>query len=489
MRHNRSTKTIAWLLAALSMLSTLSACSSVDTGSEGNAQSTTAAPVIAETTAAPAETEPAYIYPEVTYGGDEFAMLNAEDRYNMIYHLMPAELTGESLSDTRYELNQRIGERFQLKLKETLVPYADIQSYAQQELLANNPVHDVFFLTPLQIATFMSSGYMHNLLDVKGLNIEEEWWNQTLREDGTLMGKYLYYLGGNYHIQGMEATTAVFFNKQMQTDLGLENPYQLVRDGKWTLDKVYELAAQAAQLNGDSSFAYSAGGNSTYGMVTMTNMFTAFVLGSEAYYVEKNSEDKPVIAFTDEHFINVCAKVANLTGAEGLYKYNDHIDLFKADRALMLGCEIKSAANELRDMDSEFGILPVPKYDEAQENYVSNMLWATHFLSIPVTCEDVDRAAIVMDALNYEAMEYVLPVYYDRVCYKGLRDEDSIDMLEIIRSTRYYNWGLSYGWLSSIEPSVNNDYLKQGNGNVAALANSASRVVQKLIDKTIASME
>ena len=484
MRHNRFTRIIAWLLVALTAASALAACSSGDTGNEGNAQTTTAAPAIVETTIPP-ETEPAYVYPDVTYGGEAFAMLNAEDRYSMIYHVLPAELNGESLNDTRYELNKRIEDRFQITLTETKVHYDNIVSTAQQELLANTAVHDVFFLTPLQIANFMNSGYMYNLLDIEGLNFEEPWWDQALRKDGTLMGKYLYYLGGNYHIQPMEATTALFFNKQMLADLGLEDPYQLVRDGKWTLDKLYEMASKAANLNGDSSFTYNAGGSSIYGMASMTSMSTAFVMGCEAFYVEKDSEDKPVIAFTDEHFINACTKIATLTGAEGLHKYSNHIELFKAGRALLLGCEVKSAANELRDMESAFGILPVPKYDEAQANHVSNLYWGTHFFSIPVTCKDVERTAIVMDALNYEAMEYVLPVYYDRVCYKGLRDEDSIDMLEIIRSSRYYNWGLSYGWLDNIEKPVNNDYIAKGNGNVASIVGSAKKVVEKLIQKTL----
>ena len=247
MRQNRFSRTLALLLAALMAAGTFTACaSSTDNGDEGTAQVTTAAPAIAETTPAP-ETEPEYVYPEVTYGGDTFAILNCADRYNMIYHLMPAELTGESLNDTRFELNQRVAERFEIKLSETLIPYAEIQAYAQQELLANTPVHDVFFLTPLQVAAFMNSGYMHNLLDIEEFNIDEPWWTQTLIKDATMRDKYLYYLGGNYHIQAMEATTAIFFNKQMIDNLGMENPYQLVRDGKWTLDKVYEMATQSAR--------------------------------------------------------------------------------------------------------------------------------------------------------------------------------------------------------------------------------------------------
>lgn len=486
MRQNRFSRTLAMILAALITAGMFTACASSDNNPKGEAQSTTAAPAIAETTPAP-ETEPEYVYPEVTYGGDEFAMLNAEDRYNMIYHVLPTEVTGEALNDTRYELNKRTEDRFQITLSETKIPYADLQAYAQKELLAQTAVHDVFFLTPLQTAAFMTSGYMQNLLEINELNLEKPWWDQTLRVDNTLMD-HLYFLGGAYHLQEMEATSAMFFNKEMLTNLGLEDPYTLVRDGKWTHDKLYEMSAQAAQLNGDTSFAYNAGGSSVYGTVTMTNIFTAFVLGSEAYYVEHGDDGKPVITFNTEHFYDVCAKVAKLTSAEGLYKYNNHIELFKANRALFLGCEVKSAANELRDMDSEFGIIPIPKYDEAQENYVSNLLWATHFFTIPVTCDDPARAAIIMDAMNYEAMKEVLPVYYDRVCYKGLRDEDSIEMLELIRSTLYYNWGLSYGWLDAIEKPVNNDYLKAGNGNVAPLAARAVTVVENLIKKTLDSL-
>lgn len=487
MRQNRFTRTIAWLLVALTAAGTLAACSSSDSGNEGNAQTTTAAPAIAETTAAP-ETEPPYVYPDVTYGGDEFAILNAADRYAMLYQLMPAELNGESLNDERYKLNQEVAERYQITLKETQVAYNDLQTYAQQEVLANTPVHDIFYLSPKQIAALMNAGYMHNLLDVEKLNIEEDWWDQTLIEAGTLKEKYLYYLGGNYHLQGFEGTTCIFFNKKMMSDLNLELPYQLVRDGKWTMDKLYEYASKAANLNGDTSFDYNASGSSIYGIATITNLMPAFIMGSNAYYVEKDEADMPVISFTSEHFQNVCTKIAALTGSEGIYKAKDEVALFMADRALMIGAEVKAAANEMRDMQSEFGMLPIPKYDEAQEDYVTNMYWASHMVSIPVTCKDVDRAAIVIDTLNYEAAERLLPVYYDRVSYKGLRDQDSIDMLEIIRSSRYYNWGLSYGWLDSIEPTVHS-MLVEGNGNISALAASASKVVQKLIDKTMSSME
>lgn len=484
MRHTL-TRAIAALLVALMALSTLAACAS---DGDGDVADTTAAP--AATTTAPAaettapETEPAYAYADVNYKGADFAMLNAADRYNMLYQLMPAEINGEALNDERFKLNQSVAERYGITLKETQVAYNDLLTYAQNEVLANTPVHDVFFLSGKQIASLMNAGYLHNLLDVKGLNLEEDYWDQTLIADGTLKDKYLYYLGGNYHLQGFEGTTCIFFNKKMMGDLGLALPYDLVRAGKWTMDELYAYAAKAANLNGDASFAYKENGASIYGIATIVNLMPAFIMGSNAYYVEKNETGEPVIAFTNEHFQNVCEKIANLTSAEGIYKAKNEVALFMQDRALMIGAEIKAAANEMREMQSEFGLLPIPKYDEKQENYVTNMYWATHLLSIPVTCADLDRAAIVMDTMHYEASENLLPVYYDRVCYKGLRDEDSIDMLEIIRETRYLNWGLSYDWLGAIEPTVH-DMLVNGNGNVASLAKAASRAVERLIQKTM----
>ena len=319
----------------------------------------------------------------MNYGGAEFAILNAKDRYAMLYQLMPAEITGETLNDERYWLNAEISERYGITLKETQVDYNDLLAFAQKEVLSGTPEHDIFYLSPKQIASLMNSGYMHNVLDIEKLNIDGDWWDQNLIETGTLKDEYLYYLGGNYHLQGFEGTTCVFFNKEMISTLKLEMPYDIVREGKWTMDKMYEYASAAANLNGDASFAYSSNGSAVYGIATITNMMPAFIMGCDAYYVEKDENGTPVLGFTSEHFQNVCSKIATLISAQGIYKAEDEVDLFMANRALMIGAEIKAAANEMRNMNTEFGMLPVPKYDEAQENYVTNMYWATMWSPSP----------------------------------------------------------------------------------------------------------
>ena len=441
-----------------------------------------------ETTAATAETEPPYEYADVNYGGADFMILNAEDRYNMIYHITIDDITGDKLEDERYAVNADIQDQYGIVIKETAIPYADIQVYAQNEILSGNGVHDVFYLAVKQIAALMSQGHMQNLLDIEQFDPEDEWWDQLLVDGGMLNDKYLYYLGGNYHLQAFEGTTCFYFNKRMMTDLGLEFPYGLVRDGKWTLDKLYEYAGVAANLNGDESFDKDSAPNAIYGYAGITNMMPAFIMGCDAYYVEKDENGYPVIAFTSERFTNACEKIAKFTSSAGLYVTDTTLSIFQSGRALFMGSEIKAAANEMREMPDEFGLLPIPKYDDAQEKYIANLFWATHLLSIPATCKDSERAAIVMDALNYEANERVMPLYYERVCYKGLRDDDSIEMLQLIRDGRYLNWGLAYGWLDSVEPGVHAQLLA-GNGNVASLIKAGNKVVNTLIGKTMKSFE
>ena len=484
---------VSMLLCIVTLLGTMLSAIGCGKSESGTEQTTTADVVTTtatttEATTAPAETTPAYNYADVNYGGATFAILNAQDRYAMLYQLMPTEINGETLSDARYQLNAEVSERYGITLKETQIAYGDLLAYAQKEVLSGTPEHDIFYLSPKQIASLMNAGYMHNLLDVEKLNIDGDWWDQNLIETGTLKDKYLFYLSGNYHLQGFEGTTCVFFNKEMISTLKLEMPYDIVRQGKWTQDKLYEYAAAAASLNGDDSFTYSSNGNAIYGIATIANMMPAFIMGCDAYYIEKDENGTPVLSFTTEHFQNVCTKIAALTSSQGIYKARDEVDLFMDNRALMIGAEIKAAANEMRDMQTEFGMLPVPKYDEAQEDYVTNMYWATHVVSIPVTCTDLDRAAIVIETLNYEATEQLLPAYYDRVSYKGLRDNDSIEMLEIIRKSRYYNWGLAYDWIESIEPSVH-EMLLTGNGNIASLVTASKKIVEKLIAKTMDSLK
>ena len=89
------------------------------------------------------------------------------------------------------------------------------------------------------------------------------------------------------------------------------------------------------------------------------------------------------------------------------------------------------SAETLRECEVDVGILPYPKYDEAQENYISQD-WGG-LMSVPNSISDPDMVGATMELLAWESSNEVLPSYYDiTLSGKLSRDEDSRNMLELL---------------------------------------------------------
>ena len=90
-----------------------------------------------------------------------------------------------------------------------------------------------------------------------------------------------------------------------------------------------------------------------------------------------------------------------------------------------------TAVEAMRASDVNFGIVPVPKYDEEQE-WISYNYGCT-LSCIPVNTPDAERSAIILEALNAESARKVVPEYYNRVLQGKLaRDDESLGMLDMI---------------------------------------------------------
>ena len=89
--------------------------------------------------------------------------------------------------------------------------------------------------------------------------------------------------------------------------------------------------------------------------------------------------------------------------------------------------------NSMRDMDSDYLILPAPKYDEAQENYKCFVNgWTACFMGIMANA-DVDEAGFIAEALGYESYTVVRPEVYEKLLkQKAARDERSTAMVELM---------------------------------------------------------
>ena len=107
-------------------------------------------------------------------------------------------------------------------------------------------------------------------------------------------------------------------------------------------------------------------------------------------------------------------------------------------------------AIRLRDLDMDFGLLPYPKFDENQRGYYNVPNGFHNAFAVPITTvpEDYGFVGAVIESLNAETYKTVVPAYYDiALKVKGLRDEASVEIMDILRKSRIVDFGVVYdGW-------------------------------------------
>ena len=116
-----------------------------------------------------------------------------------------------------------------------------------------------------------------------------------------------------------EGTMVTFINENIMTDLGLENPYELVRSGKWTFDKFCEFMHAGASLGGDESFTLKQDGNARYGAASYERGSAALISGAgiDSAYIDDSG--RPQIGYTGEKFYTYFEKIKAAFSVAGDY--------------------------------------------------------------------------------------------------------------------------------------------------------------------------
>ena len=89
-----------------------------------------------------------------------------------------------------------------------------------------------------------------------------------------------------------------------------------------------------------------------------------------------------------------------------------------------------------------FIILPIPKYDEAQDGYGVMFEAGSRISVIPTTITKPDMVGAVLEAMNFYSLKNVVPAYYEvSLKQKYARDEESIRMLDLITDSVFHDLG------------------------------------------------
>ncbi len=485
MKHTHHALTAAALLLAL-----LTACG---TDTPANTKETETADPAAVTTATDtADTAPEYIYPTLDMNGETFTILNADMTHWKFYSYIDfEEQSGEVLDDAIFLRNRNMEDRYNFVLEGIEGSIDTNFNDYRVAITAGDDAYDICFARYDRFGSFVTDGMILNLLEHPEFQLDQPWWDHLVNEKSRLgTGDAQYFAANDITMSGLDGTVCVFFNETMMNNLDIERPYDLVRDGKWTMDAMFSICKQGVNLNGDQNFTWKTNGNAVYGIVSFEDAINAFLTGTGQAYIEvKNGE--PELVSDSERFFDMFNKLYDFTSVDGNFLYlngadNDHYEMaFKNNRTLFTVAEIK-ASSKYRDMDETFGIAPMPKLDEAQEQYYSHRTHVCPTMTVPVTNPDPAATGIIIDALAYESYRDLLPIYYDiRVSQKGLRNEESIEMLSIIRNTRSFDIGEGYGWSEDLSAAINTMYATTNQNNIASKLDSMRGAIEKKIAKTM----
>ncbi len=465
-------QTSRFLIIILS-LATLISC-----GASGSSSSET---TTAETSAEASSAE-SYDYPELDLAGREFTILNTAQTYNFYTSLDFESQTGDPVDDAVYERNRDLEERFNFELVVNEEHQLDAAVKAlQTAVLAGEDIYDVAFLRDMYLSAAMSEGYFADLSSAEGFAFDEPWWDGEAIE-AIRMGKEraIPYAYTDVSLADFEGTVAVFFNDKLVDEYGAEVPFELAREGKWTLDRLSEFMKLGANLNGADSFELKADSETVYGLASWEQGELALVIAAGSDMITLDRGGIPRVTAAEERFINAAQRVTDMLGVEGEYVFGEGSiigaeELFEADRALTFIGQIK-ATNNLRDMSSSYSILPLPKLDEAQESY-RNLRTYSYVMCVPTVSQSLDETAVIMDAMSYLTYTRVMDKFYSgRVSQKGLRNDDSIEMLALIRESRCIDIGLPYGWTTNLRNLIHSAVVKGNDTLVSSIAAETPRI-------------
>ncbi len=356
------------------------------------------------------------------------------------------------LDQAVYRRNEVVQERLKVKIENYASrpwqKYTEALTELQASIQSADGAFDIVAGWSAHITSLGTTEFFLNLHDQDYLDFNQPWWNSYITEELTF-GNTLVFATGDIALTVIGSSQCIVFNKKLQNDWEVEDLYRTVLDGEWTLDRMSELV-KAHYYDDGNSIRDEA---DSYGLsIGPTNDADAFLQASNIQMFSRDEEGIPYYNPESEKLSNLTMKLYDL-----LYKNEGTFiaaedgstlrDMFMQDKALLHPTQFLIIENYIYDMDSDYGILPFPKYDELQENYLTRVQDGVSLWCIPVDVKSSEASSATMEAMAAENYRSVSEVYYN-VAMKNRYSRDDSDVaskiMDMIVDGRYFNFACVY---------------------------------------------
>lgn len=479
------------ILICLLVALLLSSCGTTTKDPETTAQDNTAhttADVSTETTE-----DALFRIAKENNGGKTFTILTTEEQRT---EYDAEELTGDIVNDAVHDRNIAVEDLLGIDFQFVYKPgaWADKDSYCQtiqNSVMAADGAYDIVSGMISCVQPIASTQLFLNVYDVPGIDLSNPWWVSELQNSLTINGKLFGFIG-DMSLSMYTGLSVIFANLNLLEDIGATSPYELVMDSEWTLDKMIEMSSGVGQdLNGDGKYTL---GDDLYGMVLYEVPYRSLQASLDIKMVSMDENGLPTVNPISDKLASAVEKLTGYLKNADVYRedFNGEkmaaVDgYFSSDKILFYMTKLERL-NNFRDMESDYAILPFPKYDTDQEKYYTVIATGAQMIFIPTTTPDVSLVGKVCEAMSYYSYKNVVPAYYDvTLKNKYSRDENTQIMLDIIREGAVMPFEYAYStmiggstWLNTVLSSAT-----AGNGNVASMLASTQSSWESSIEKML----
>jgi ABC-type glycerol-3-phosphate transport system substrate-binding protein len=452
----------------------------------------------AEETGADTDAEPEL--PDSDFLGESFMFLLrlSNQAYDEIY-VYTEEYDGEVVNDAIYDRNRAVEEKYNIDIEATFID--QVSQNAQKTIMANDDSFEVMWDCKNAMPSLITNGYLVNFNTVPYLNLDAAYWDKNASEQLSVLNK-LYFMPSDISMQNFTGARFLYFNKKLVEDYTLDDPYERIKSNNWTLDVVLNMIKSVSEdLNGDGIMD----SNDRYGILSENGAANAnilyFIKSAGIRNTTNDSDGVPQLSCMNEKLIKIaemCKEVFDDKNVAITYEEASkgasigdfpHIfaycrgSLFTTDHFLFVQNGVEETVS-FKDMESDYGIAPNPKFDQAQEEYSHRIDPYTTIMAIPITNTDPERTGIILEYMSWMSSKTVLPAYYETtIKTKRTRDNEAPLIVDMIKASISYE-------ISDIFDLGITSMLWEGyaSGNISSTYAKREAAIQTKLDKLVEDM-
>ncbi len=477
------------------LLVSVSACGG-DSGATDVQSDNITTPATEAVTEAEADgTEYLSLLPEGNFEGEQLRFLNRASTDTVVRYyseVMATETNGETMNDAIYERTQRLEERYGFTFVEERVD--GVTDMYARSYLAGEDNWEVIVDSISNITNrIVADPIFMNMRDMP-MDLTKPWWDVRVTENLAIAGRNYVTIGAINNWTDSH-TYGIVFNKQLAANYDID-PYAMVDNNEWTLDRFAEILKMiTADVDGDGDMDE----NDRYGAMAGYDTFGAYIVGCNLNLVHLDENGYPSYNI-DDRLISAANKVYQIMREGDTLLANDYSNVedpwtniirmnFRAGNSLF-GVGSVEQLQIFRDMETPIGLLPMPKYDAASDYaHGFSYYWASA-IAVPASNTKPEMTGILLEALNIDAYHTTKVAFYETVLEgKGLRDEESIRMLDIIRSTRDANFEDFFNYLDLngiFNTAMQKHNIDDLTSKIESKMSSAEKKIAKTFEKILA---